>query len=46
MPSKSEESCCWLGTLQHLFGKAGSTFVATQSTVREERVKGQKVPRR
>src|SRR5690349_14019387 len=37
--SKSEESCCSPGTLQHLFGKAGSTFVATRSIVLGERVK-------
>jgi hypothetical protein len=36
--SKSEESCCWVCTLEHVFGKVDSTFVATQSA--EPRKKG------
>ncbi len=37
--SKSEESCCWLSTRQHVFGNAGSTFVTTERTFLEKGIK-------
>jgi hypothetical protein len=39
MPIKLEESCCWMCTLEHVFGKTGSTFVTTKAPNLERRVK-------